>query len=175
MLLLVLMVQLMLGRVCAESVEGGSPARLEPFFGGADAVALPEMDRVSASSSDSGASLASSSLGQVLLAEEREELLEEKVVVIADRASADYTACSTTLPPFKHDQRLSRDDGDHSLSEESESMKLNMLMNNIVLSSNNGIDTIIDVEYDLPADLNEFQKYGYSIDCVESTCSGVGR
>ena len=80
MLLLVLMVQLMLGRVCAESVEGGSPARLEPFFGGADAVALPEMDRVSASSSDSGASLASSSLGQVLLAEEREELLEEKVV-----------------------------------------------------------------------------------------------
>ena len=33
---------------------------------------------------------------------------------------------------------------------------------------------ISSVDEDLPADLNEYQKYGNSIDCVESTCSGVG-
>ena len=85
MLLLVLTMQSMLGRVCAESVkEGGSPARLEPFLGSGDPVALPEMDRVSASSSDSGASFASSSFGQVLLTKEK-KLLKEKVMVVAGR------------------------------------------------------------------------------------------
>jgi hypothetical protein len=36
-----------------------------------------------------------------------------------------------------------------------------------------GIDTMNGFDDDLPADLNEYQKYDDSIDCVESTCSGV--
>ena len=37
-----------------------------------------------------------------------------------------------------------------------------------------GIDTMNVFDDDLPADLNEYQKYDNSIDCVESTCSRVG-
>ena len=77
------------GTFVAGSEETTQRTLRATLLGDAVAETLLEVDRVSASGGDSAASLASSSLGQVLLTEEK-KLVEEKVVVIAGSGQGEY-------------------------------------------------------------------------------------